>query len=118
MNLHAIENEKVLSRGENSVSLEFTVPASCDFFDGHFPQFKLLPAVGQFEIITRFSTKYLDVSRFVQKIKRVKFSSPILPDTTAMLDLSFDETRQIVSFAMKSADDGRIFSSGTFAVQK
>ena len=118
MNLHAIENEKLLAQGRDSVSLEFTVPASCDFFDGHFPQFKLLPAVGQFEIITRFSAKYLCVSRFVQKIKRVKFSSPILPDTTVTLDLSFDETRQIVSFAMKSADDGRVFSSGTFALQK
>ena len=118
MNLHAIENEKLLAQGDNSVSLEFTVPASCDFFDGHFPQFKLLPAVGQFEIITRFSAKYLCVSRFVKKIKRVKFSSPILPDTKVTLDLSFDESRQVVSFAMKSSGEGRVFSSGTFAVQK
>ena len=118
MNLHGIENEKVLARGENSVSLEFAVPASCDFFDGHFPQFKLLPAVGQFEIITRFATKYLGVSRFVQKIKRVKFSSPILPNTIACLELDFDQNKQIVSFIMKSADGGRVFSSGTFAVQK
>ena len=47
-NDHDIRDEKVVSREENAVVLEFVIPASSDFFDGHFPQYKLLPAVAQF----------------------------------------------------------------------
>ena len=57
-NQHSIENETIVSKTEDAVVLSFTAPASCDFYDGHFPEFKLLPAVGQFEIVTRFSKKY------------------------------------------------------------
>ena len=53
-NLHDIVDEKVLSQSGDSAEIEFFIPASSDFFDGHFPEFKLLPAVAQFEIITRF----------------------------------------------------------------
>ncbi len=56
-NLHNVENEKILEKSENKVVLEFVIPATSDFFDGHFPEFKLLPAVAQFEIITRFCRK-------------------------------------------------------------
>ena len=51
-NDHDIHDEKVISRDETSVVLEFVIPGSSDFYDGHFPQYKLLPAVAQFEVIS------------------------------------------------------------------
>ena len=53
--MHGVENEKIVEKTENAIALEFIIPESSDFFDGHFPEFKLLPAVAQFEIVTRFS---------------------------------------------------------------
>ena len=80
-NQHDIVNEKIVLQEENNIVLEFVIPASSDFFDGHFPQYKLLPAVAQFEVITRFSRKYFSSQRYVPNIKRIKFSAPIRPDT-------------------------------------
>ena len=116
-NNHDIKDEVVVSREENSLALEFVIPASCDFFDGHFPQYKLLPAVAQFEIITRFSHKYFGTQRYVPNIKRIKFSAPIKPDTKIHLELTYKKDKGSVTFNMADASvEGKVYSSGSFAV--
>lgn len=116
-NLHDIKDEKVVLKEENKVSLEFVIPSTSDFFDGHFPEFKLLPAVAQFEVITRFSRKYFGTQRYVPNIKRIKFSAPILPDSKIKLDLEYKVEKGIVSFNMAdSTDSAHVYSSGSFAV--
>ena len=97
-NLHGIVDEKIVEKKENSVSLEFSIPEFSDFFDGHFPEFKLLPAVAQFEVVTRFS-------------------NPIRPDTNVHLDLEYRAEKSSVSFSMQDADiEGKVYSSGSFSV--
>lgn len=114
-NLHSIENEKVILKEENKVVLEFVIPAASDFYDGHFPEYKLLPAVAQFEVITRFSRKYLGTQRYVPTIKRIKFSAPIKPDTKINLELSKNTTKGTVTFSMADANvEGKVYSSGSF----
>ncbi|WP_022933106.1 3-hydroxyacyl-ACP dehydratase [Treponema bryantii] len=116
-NNHDIDNEVVVSRDESKIALEFTIPATSDFFDGHFPQYKLLPAVAQFEIITRFSRKYFSTQRYVPNIKRIKFSAPIKPDTKIHLELTYKRDKSSVSFNMADANvEGKVYSSGSFAV--
>lgn len=116
-NDHDIKNEEVISKEENAVVLEFVIPATCDFFDGHFPQYKLLPAVAQFEIITRFSRKYFGTQRYVPNIKRIKFSAPIKPDTKIHLELTYKKEKGSVTFNMADANvEGKVYSSGSFAV--
>lgn len=116
-NLHSIENEKILEKSENKIVLEFVVPAESDFFDGHFPEFKLLPAVAQFEIITRFSRKYFGTQRYVPHIKRIKFSAPILPDSKIKLELEHKVEKSSVVFCMSDAEDSEhVYSSGSFSV--
>jgi len=116
-NLHDIGNEKIISKEDNRITLEFTIPASSDFFDGHFPEYKLLPAVAQFEVITRFSRRYFGTQRFVPNIKRIKFSAPIRPDTKIRLELSHKPEKQLVQFNMADAEkEDKTYSSGSFSV--
>lgn len=116
-NDHDIHNEKVITHEENTIALEFVIPATSDFFDGHFPQYKLLPAVAQFEIITRFSRKYFSTQRYVPNIKRIKFSAPIKPGTKIHLELTYKKEKSSVSFNMADANvEGKVYSSGSFAV--
>ncbi|HBD68402.1 MAG TPA: hydroxymyristoyl-ACP dehydratase [Treponema sp.] len=116
-NQHSIENETIVSKTEDAVVLSFTVPASCDFYDGHFPEFKLLPAVGQFEIVTRFSKKYFGTQRFVPSAKRLKFSAPIVPNSRVVLDLQYNRAKQNVAFVLyEDGNREKEFSSGAFSV--
>ena len=114
-NLHDIVDEKILSQSGDSAEIEFFIPASSDFFDGHFPEFKLLPAVAQFEIITRFSKKYFGTERYVPEIKRIKFSAPIRPDTLVRLKLDFNREKKSMSFLLWDAKKSdKAYSSGIF----
>lgn len=116
-NVHNIENETVLEKADNKIVLKFLIPGSSDFFDGHFPEYKLLPAVAQFEIITRFSRKYFGTQRYIPSIRRIKFSAPIRPDTTIRLDLTHNVEKGSVSFTMADFDNAeKIYSSGSFTV--
>ena len=116
-NDHDIHDEQVITREENAVTLEFVIPATSDFFDGHFPQYKLLPAVAQFEIITRFSRKYFGTQRYVPTIKRIKFSAPIKPGTKIHLELTYKKEKSTVTFNMADAQvEGKVYSSGSFNV--
>ena len=116
-NLHDIKDEQIISKEDGKVVLEFTIPASSDFFDGHFPEYKLLPAVAQFEVVTRFSRKYFGTQRWVPSIKRIKFSAPIRPDTKIHLELTYKAEKQSVTFNLSDADvEGKVYSSGTFNV--
>lgn len=116
-NLHDIKDEQIISKEEGKVVLEFVIPASSDFFDGHFPEYKLLPAVAQFEVVTRFSRKYFGTQRWVPSIKRIKFSAPIRPDTKIHLELTYKAVKQSVTFNLSDANvEGKVYSSGTFNV--
>ena len=116
-NLHDIKDEQIISKEEGKVVLEFVIPASSDFFDGHFPEYKLLPAVAQFEVVTRFSRNYFGTQRWVPSIKRIKFSAPIRPDTKIHLELTYKAEKQSVTFNLSDANvEGKVYSSGTFNV--
>ncbi len=116
-NFHSIENEKILEKEDNKIALEFIIPEESDFFDGHFPEFKLLPAVAQFEVITRFSRKYFGTQRYIPSIKRIKFSAPIRPDSNIRLDLAKNVAKGTVSFNMADAQNAEhVYSSGSFSI--
>lgn len=115
-NLHSITGEKIIAQTENEVSLEFSIPEESDFFDGHFPEYKLLPAVAQFEIITRFSRKYFGTERYVPDIRRIKFSAPIRPNAVVRLRLHYKADKGAVAFTMAdAAHSDKVYSSGSFS---
>lgn len=117
--LHGIIVEQEILKEDQHVVLKLNITEESDFFDGHFPEFKLLPAVAQFEVITRLSGVYFGTKRIVPDIRRIKFSSPILPGTEALLDMKFNAERSTLVYTLSDFTLQKlVYSTGTFGVEK
>ena len=108
---HGIPAERVISRTESAVELSVRIPAASDYFDGHFPEFKLLPAVAQIDLVTDYARAYFGTSKAVRGIKRCKFIAPLLPDTDVRFSLSFSaesaaDAPAAYATSPRTADDG------------
>jgi len=106
-----LDKEKIIERTDNSVSLEFVIPDSSPYFDGHFPEFHLLPAVAQAELVIRFAARYLGTGITIAEIKRVKFTNFIRPGTSLLLKLTKNEKN--ISFTLSSPGGETVYSLGT-----
>ena len=103
--------ETVVEKTGNSVSLEFAIPGSTPYFDGHFPGFPILPGVAEIELVTRFAARYLETNVALSEIRRVKFTSPVRPDTPLLLKL--EKTDKTIVFNLSSEDGKTAYSMGT-----
>jgi acyl-coenzyme A synthetase/AMP-(fatty) acid ligase/3-hydroxymyristoyl/3-hydroxydecanoyl-(acyl carrier protein) dehydratase len=106
---------KVWERTDTSVVLELAFPTELDYFDGHFPEFKLLPAVAQLELAVRFADHYFAVGLTISGAKRIKFSAMIRPDSRIFLDLKHDPEKKHLRFTFIGSDK-RVYSSGTLQI--
>ena len=104
--------EKLITQTENTVALEFSVPDTSLYFDGHFPGFPILPAVAQVDIILHFASQYLGTSIGLSQIRRIKFLTIIRPFAPLLLNL--EKNGNIISFRMKSRDGKIVYSQGSF----
>lgn len=113
---HNIDEETVVERTEDSVLLAFRIEEKCDFFDGHFPEIHLVPAVAQIDTMINLANKYLGTSRFFVSAKRIKFSAPVLPNTDLHLSMKFNKEKNAIVYKLTTAAEDKTFSSGTLAV--
>ena len=95
-----LPKERIIEKTENSVCLEFSVPDTSPYFDGHFPEFPILPAVAQVDLILRFAVQYLETGNELLEIRRIKFSNLIRPFTPLLLSL--EKNGSTISFRMTS----------------
>lgn len=121
-NIHGIPAETVLSRRENDknleVELEVLIPSTSDYFDGHFPDFKLLPAVAQIDLVAHFAQRYFGTELSTPDIKRFKFSDKIFPDSTVVFKLKFEGEKSRLSFEIADFTGSRTYSSGSYIAKK
>ena len=110
--MNRISSEKCLVKTETQVILEFSVPKTSDYFDGHFPGFPVLPAVAQVDIIMRFVSDFFKTSVELSEIKKIKFTSLIRPDTPLILNI--EKKEEIITFKMNSPDGKTVYSAGNF----
>jgi acyl-coenzyme A synthetase/AMP-(fatty) acid ligase/3-hydroxymyristoyl/3-hydroxydecanoyl-(acyl carrier protein) dehydratase len=113
---NGILGETILKKTETSVSLEFTVTEESPYFDGHFPEIKILPAAAQFDLVVHFASRYLGTGLRVSGIKRIKFPSVIRPGIPLVLNLSYDKDSQTLSFKTSGAEGETIYSSGSLVL--
>lgn len=116
--LHNIAEEKVVSQTENEVELEYFIGEECDFFNGHFPEIHLVPAVAQIDMASYFSKKYFGTTRFIESAKRLKFTCPVKPNVTLRMNLKYNQEKESVTYKLVSADGEKNYSGGTFVISK
>ena len=109
-----INGVKVIEKSENSVAVEFSIPPDNSYFDGHFPEFSLLPALAQVELIIHFASKHLGTGIDISEMRRVKFTQFILPN--ALLLLRLEKGEKNINFKIISPKDKSLYSSGTLAI--
>jgi acyl-CoA synthetase (AMP-forming)/AMP-acid ligase II/3-hydroxymyristoyl/3-hydroxydecanoyl-(acyl carrier protein) dehydratase len=110
--IHGVSCVKVRERTDTSAVLELVFPPELDYFDGHFPEFKLLPAVAQLELAVRFADQYFAAGLALTGAKRIKFSAMIRPDAPVLLNLKYDPEKKALRFTFTGSDE-RLYSSGT-----
>jgi len=111
-----LNGQKVIEKDENSVTLEFSIPDTSPYFDGHFPGFPLLPAVAQIEMVLRFASLYLGTGIDVSEIPRIKCTNIIRPFTPLLLKI--EKKNKNISFKTTSPDGITVYSLGTLEIRE
>lgn len=113
---HKIAPETLVSKTDDTLTLEFTVTKDCDFFEGHFPEISLLPAVAQIDLMMHFANKYFGKKAFAVATKRTKFGAPIFPGYTVRLNIKYNSDKNSYAYKLTNPDESKTFSTGTFAL--
>ena len=111
-------NFKILKfRREPGVfTAKLVFPATSEYYDGHFPEFKLLPAVAQVDLVLRLARNFLEVPKMLSKIHRTKFANPIMPENPVELKITYDADAAKVTFGYTSVQGDKKYSSGSFTM--
>lgn len=119
-NLQESPNFKVfkLHRDGSSLTVKLLFPVTSDFYDGHFPEFKLLPAVVQVNMVLLLARNFLKVPKEIVKINRTKFTSPIFPDVPVELKINYDEEKGKLTFGFTDESGTKSLSSGSILMKK
>lgn len=89
------------------------LPADLIHFDGHFPEFPLLPGVTQLaSVVVPLARRAFPGLGAVQKLRRVRFRRPIGPDQTIVVTLSRAELRVAFEIAIEG-EPREVASTGT-----
>ena len=110
-----VTGEKIIEKNENSVTLEISVPASSPYFDGHFPNFPVLPAVAQVDLVVRSASEHFGINICISKINRIKFINIIRPDNPLILFI--EAGNKNITFKISSPGGGTLYSSGVMAIK-
>jgi 3-hydroxymyristoyl/3-hydroxydecanoyl-(acyl carrier protein) dehydratase len=106
----SLERVRVIEKTENSVVLEFSIPGDSPYYNGHFTDFPILPAVAQVEMVLRFAAEQLKSGINVSEIRRIKFTNFIEPGVLYVLRLEKNDAS--LSFKIFSPDRKNTYSSG------
>lgn len=92
---------QLLERSADSARLRIEIAASLPFFDGHFPQAKILPGVAQLDITIRFARELFTVPPDFIGAENLKFVDWIGPDSVVEMELTKQE--DAIVFQINSA---------------
>lgn len=108
------EDVEIISfdKTDNNLTYIINHPENYKYFEGHFPELKLLPAVAQIDWIMNQTEKELHIKPSIINMPRLKFTNPILPETKIKVSINFDKDKNTIQFKYSSEDLGKLYSSG------
>ena len=98
-------------RQDNELFLTLFVDPALTDFDGHFPDFPLLPGVTQIEWAIYYGKNLLNCPGKFAGMEVIKFQEPILPGSEVLLKLKWNEEKGKLYFTYSSEQDKQ-YSSG------
>src|SRR6478735_12457859 len=78
-----------MDRAPASFSVQLGIPRSHPDFEGHFPEFPLLPAVSQIALIKELAEKQLGFAIDCMAVTKTKFKAMLRPDSEVQVELTF-----------------------------
>lgn len=106
----------------NQLELKLMINPELEAFAGHFDQFPIIPGVVQISWALHYFSSLLagqpetSSARQVTTIKTLKFQHVITPNSLVKLDLSFDDSKQILSFRFYNSEHQ--YSSGKIVLTR
>jgi 3-hydroxymyristoyl/3-hydroxydecanoyl-(acyl carrier protein) dehydratase len=93
--------------------LRLWIPKTLFWFRGHFPQWQVLPGVAQIHWAMAYSESLTGDLRY-HSVDRVKFQTPVMPDSELRLELYHEASRQLLHFCyyLVDGESERVASSG------
>ena len=104
----------LVASNADAADMVLSVPADSPYFEGHFPEFALLPGVVQVQWAKDIACRYWNLEANLLGVKALKFMSPIRPDDTVILKLS--RSAAGVAFVYQKPD-GSTLSRGTLVME-
>lgn len=102
---------------ENRMQVKIVIPETSDYYDGHFPEFKLLPAVVQIDLVLRLFRGLAGKTLVFKRISRAKFMGPIFPEIPVTIESSYFPDSGKLLFGIFS-EEGKKLSSGTIELER
>lgn len=88
-------------RTARGVHLRLNVAADLCYFEGHFPEVRLLPGVVQVTWAIEFGRALIPFEGRFRALNAVKFMRVIQPDTIVTLDLDYEPASRELTFAFR-----------------
>ena len=99
---------------------DFFLPENLNWFDGHFPEKKILPGIAQitmvFDVISKYK-KNKDKKIKLKEIKRIRFSKPIFPHTNVDI-FAMEDKNKPCTYLFKVNAQGESASSGVLIIEE
>lgn len=97
----------------DSLELRLWLPKTLFWFQGHFPRWPVLPGVAQIHWAMTCSAPLTEGLRF-HSVDRVKFQTPVTPESELRLVLRREPQRQLLHFSyyLVEGESERLASSG------
>jgi 3-hydroxymyristoyl/3-hydroxydecanoyl-(acyl carrier protein) dehydratase len=103
----------LLTKREQDGRIELDIEVSPDnhWFEGHFPEFAILPGVVQIGWAVHFAHSLCGLGPDVLGMEHIKFKRPILPGARLTLSLRLDAAKGSLRYEYREGD--QTSSSGT-----
>lgn len=87
---------------DNELQLLLFIEPSLLYFQGHFPDFPILPGVAQIDWAIYYGQTLLNCPNQFAGMEVIKFQEAILPNQTVLLSLKWDSHKGILYFSFNS----------------